>query len=374
MTTTQTQPTTNPTTTTPPEPPRPSRPPLDPRRAVRRAELKEHLANPYIHVEDVASLTFEANKIYKAFQPRNDWQDWVISMIATILVRLSRCDRIERRLRDMASLRAIDLWEEDQRLAVETLAVKLPKQPGRVVAQLRQTPIGIDWLIARWEGLARDESTGWTEAQNALARQLLGDNDAILPTEPGFARSRIEELRDLYDRIAEADAEIRSLVEADLSDAHVPGLAKHRRDKKAMFLQMKWYIDQFHIEHTDRWDDPMRQPGHISYDLLAQQNSRARCYNFTDVPPPQPAPDAELDSDADADEANPTSEPAIDQPNPPCEPAVAESNPIPTSFTTASDETNPLETPGSATIDETNPFSPASGSRFSQDESPPGGS
>ena len=60
------------------------------------------------------------------------------------MFRIIRCDRMERKLRDLASFRAINLWEEDQRLAAENLAVKLARQPARVVAQLRQTPAGIE--------------------------------------------------------------------------------------------------------------------------------------------------------------------------------------------------------------------------------------
>ncbi len=50
---------------------------------------------------------------------------------------------------------------------------------------------------------------------------------------------------------------------------------------------MKWSIDQFHVEHPDRWDDPMRQPGTISRDLLREQNSRKPHWSFTE---PAPAP------------------------------------------------------------------------------------
>ncbi len=72
--------------------------------AERRARLLEYLQNPVIAPEDVEALTSEANSIYFAFKPRNDWQDWLTSEIAVIMVRINRCTRIERRMREYAEL------------------------------------------------------------------------------------------------------------------------------------------------------------------------------------------------------------------------------------------------------------------------------
>ncbi len=40
----------------------------------------------------------------------------------------------------------------------------------------------------------------------------------------------------------------------------VPGLARLRRYARSLHRQLKWYVDQFHVEHPDRWDDPRRRP------------------------------------------------------------------------------------------------------------------
>ncbi len=288
------------------------RPPLSPQRAARRGQLKLQLTDPFILAEDAEQLTYEANKIRSSFVPRTAWQDILVAAIATLQFRICRADRIERKLRDLASFRAIDLWAEDQALAVENLAIKLPKRPGQVVAQLRDTPAGIDWLIARWEHLARIKPGAWTEPERDFACLLLGGNLGIDPTEAGFAQARIADLRDLYSRVEETDTMIRGLVEADLCDDRVPGLAKLRRDRKALFLQMKWYIDQFHVEHPDRWDDPMRQPGHISYDLKAKQDQRRSTWSFAE-------PKASAESNPTTTDTNDETKPSAPAPssNPP---------------------------------------------------------
>ena len=71
------------------------------------------------------------------------------------MVRIDRCTRIERRLRDWASDRPIGFWDEDQALEVETLALKIGQQPRRVVRTLKQSTAGLDWLLKRWRSLAK---------------------------------------------------------------------------------------------------------------------------------------------------------------------------------------------------------------------------
>ncbi len=80
------------------------------------------------------------------------------------------------------------------------------------------------------------------------------------PDERGFVAAQIDGLEALRERVVEADAIIRGLVEADLHDDGVPGLAKLRRYVRSLQRQLKWYVDQFHVEHPDRWDDPRRRP------------------------------------------------------------------------------------------------------------------
>ncbi len=80
------------------------------------------------------------------------------------------------------------------------------------------------------------------------------------PDEPRVRRRSDRRPGSLRERVVEADAIIRGLVEADLHDDGVPGLAKLRRYVRSLQRQLKWYVDQFHVEHPDRWDDPRRRP------------------------------------------------------------------------------------------------------------------
>ena len=235
------------------------REPRTPRREWRREKLMKHLVDPPVVAEDAALLEAQARDINQAFQPRNGWQDWLTTTIAMNITRLNRCERIERKLRDMASYRAIDFWEDDQKLAAETLALKLAKEPGKTVAGLQRTAAGVDWLLARWRFLAGVDPQSWTDAQRDLAIRMVGADPTVDPSVPGFAQERVNELGLRRERAAEADAIQRGLVEADLSD-DIPGLAALRRHAKSLQRQVKWYVDQFHVEHPDRWDDPRRRP------------------------------------------------------------------------------------------------------------------
>jgi len=238
---------------------RSGREPLSPQRSYRREKVIQQLVNPIPIGESAELLEQQSRDIHHAFQPRNGWQDWLTDTIATILLRINRSERVERKLRDWASYRAFDFWEEDQRLAVETVALKLGKEPARVVAKLRETPAGIDWLLGRWRLLARVEPRSWTDDQRDLAARLVGGDEGIDPAAPGFVARRIADLESYRQNGQHADAIIRGLVEADLHDDGVPGLAKLRRYVRSLHRQLKWYVDQFHVEHPDRWDDPRRR-------------------------------------------------------------------------------------------------------------------
>jgi len=284
--------------------------PLSPQRAYRRNKVLQQLVNPIPIGETAGILEQQSNDIHNAFQPRNGWQDWLTDTIATLILRINRSERIERKLRDWASYRAFDFWEDDQKLAVETIALRLAKEPAKVVAQLRETPTGIDWLLARWRLLAKVEPQAWTDEQRDLAARLVGGDEGIDPAAPGFVAGRIADLEAFRKNVQHADAIIRGLVEADLHDDGVPGLAKLRRYVRSLHRQLKWYVDQFHVEHPDRWDDPRRRP---------------------------------------ASEGPPVAEVA---------PEIDETKPLFASSDHESDETNPLSAQSDPKTDETKPFEP----------------
>lgn len=311
------------------------------RSAARRERLLEFLMNPVIVPEDVEALNSQANSIYLAFKPRNGWQDWLTSEIAVIMVRVNRCSRIERRMREYAAYRAIDFWEDDQRVEVETLALKIHRFPGKTVAKLRLTPVGCDWLLSRWRHLSQTNPTDWTEDQRNLAASLTGGDPSIDPTGPGFAAAMVQELESRRERVVEADDIARTMVEADLSD-HIPNLPSLRRYQRSLHRQMKYYIDQFHVEHPERWDDPNRKPAFIAQACIDRERERARTWSFAEPEPvlnaTNPTPVAAMTPSPAADETKPT---------PPAPaPRSGETKPSFPPIERESDRTKPLEPVG----------------------------
>jgi len=308
-------------------PGRPGREPSAPKRAWRRGKVLEQLVDPIVIGESAGLLEQQSLDIRNAFQPRNGWQDWLTDTIATLIPRINRSERIERKLRDWASYRAFDFWEEDQKLVVATIALKIGKEPARVVAKLRETPTGIDWLIARWRLLARVEPPDWTDEQRDLATRLVEGDEGIDPAAPGFVAGRIADLEAYRDGVQHADAIIRGLVEADLHDDGVPGLARLRRYVRSLHRQLKWYVDQFHVEHPDRWDDPRRRPASEGRPV---EEWRPRNHtHFEGKPEPLPiiSPEPPIAAAPRNDETNPpheTSAPRNDETKPfePVKPAA----------------------------------------------------
>ena len=319
----------------PAAPSRKGRPSLSHKRQWRRDNLIKQLVDPTVVAETPGLLERQAADIYEAFKPRNGWQDWLTTTIATIILRINRSERIERKLRDMASLRAIDFWEDDQKLEVETVALRIGKQPAKVISTLRNTPAGIDWLIVRWQILSRIKPEDWNDAQRELAANLVAGETEVDPSRAGFADAQIDELQVHRERIAQADAITRGLVEADLNDDGVGGLAKLRRYLRSLHRQLKWYVDQFHVEHPDRWDDPMRRPA-----IYGPQVEKYRPRN----------PDRfEGETSPRSDETKPTPVAEVVLENDETKPLIAE-------ITHEIDETKPLIAEIAHEIDETKPF------------------
>jgi hypothetical protein len=70
-------------------------------------------------------------------------------------------------------------WDDHRRQAVNTLAARLPRDPGRVAQQLEASLHGALWCLENWRGLGASAAAngGLTEAQ----RQLMCDLMAISP-------------------------------------------------------------------------------------------------------------------------------------------------------------------------------------------------
>ena len=198
------------------------------------------------------------------YAPGNEWECFLVDELAAQTLKLARFGPIEVELRAIAATRAeSDLWHEDRSAAVATIGLKLAQEPARVVARLRQSSHGCDWLIERWAGLARlADTTGWAEEQTQLAHDLLATPSALRTgpigcpidelghvvgpdLDPGtLARTMITDLQALRDLTAESDAATRAVTAADLADIPSHDVALLRRYERATLRRLSWIMDQ----------------------------------------------------------------------------------------------------------------------------------
>jgi hypothetical protein len=188
--------------------------------------------------------------------------DWVAGQVATLSLRIERCQASELAVRERIVTRAEITWDEDRRLAATVLGGTIAKRPEEVSARLRESYHGCGWLISRWDMLAHsaDIQHGfWTPDQARLAFDLLGtppefregrqpgealDRQARLPGPiegtAGLARRQILGLTELQDRLAPLDAADRERAKADLSDHSDPELRKLRRYEASLQRRLEW--------------------------------------------------------------------------------------------------------------------------------------
>ena len=192
--------------------------------------------------------------------------DWMADQVARVQGQIVRAQRIEGKLRDEAAWRAGSLWETDRRVAAEELGADLGRAPGRTVARLRRTPQGCDWLIERWEILARAAAVGqaWSEDQVRLAFDLLGtpgEGRVGLPTAAEaeadggrligeLAQAALLDLAAQRAVVAEADEVEQALAIADCRDTPTPELARLRRYELALVRRLQWLL-------AERGDPPL---------------------------------------------------------------------------------------------------------------------
>ena len=204
------------------------------------------------------------------YAPGDGWQTWLVDELVGVSLRLARIGRMAEIQRGVAASRASgNLWVEDRRREVETIAKGMERHPAEVVAKLRLSPQGCDWLIERWAGLARlaDASggRGWTDEQGRLAYDLLGtpaasrsgpigasiDEDGRLngyaPDPATLARAEITRLQALRVLVAEADAADRELVATGWSDLPTRDLATLRRYERSAERRLYWLMDQLKL-------------------------------------------------------------------------------------------------------------------------------
>jgi hypothetical protein len=193
-------------TTIPPQPEAPitEEKPVNPEpepKANPEAEQPENgsRANAYVHGCSGTGAVLTAtdrDKIDKCFdnlvlahQPKTPRQNQLLKTIATAEVLEEKCQNIGMALDQVAQRSAQLRWEHDQKVAAEELAVKLPKNPALIQAQLAETPAGAALLISRIVALLHIlQSVALTPEQLSHALDLLG-----IPTEARLAGQTVLE-------------------------------------------------------------------------------------------------------------------------------------------------------------------------------------
>ena len=189
--------------------------------------------------------------------------------ITIISIRIDRCERMERRARDVKVIKAELCWEDDRRLDAVRLGALLPKSPAEVVEGLRRTPQGCEWLMSRWAMLAHtaDVKGSWTPDQTRVAFDLLGtpaefregikpgasldlDGRVVEPADDpaAVARREIAVLKARREVVEGLDEVNHALAVADLNDEDDPELKRLRRYESTLHRRLRWCLAQLRYE------------------------------------------------------------------------------------------------------------------------------
>jgi len=306
----------------------------------RRNALTHGLTALVVAAEDPAAFQERASDYFWSLKPRTKFQAYLVDEVALITIRTERAQRIERKLREKVALRAITSWDDDRGLEAERLGRDLAARPSEVVAELRRTPRGCDWLVGRWAMLANVADAGdrWPDDRRRLAFDLLatppefrlGNPGATVDTDgrtlddgedrAAVARAQIASIRLDREAAAEHDEVDRALAEADLSDEPTPEIRRLRRYEAALHKRLRWCMA--------RLNDPI--PTHRPpFDLI-----------------PNHDPEAETEAEAEPEVEAPASRPPDPEPAAIGDPAGARNEAI----VEARNEAIPEAEPGSSPI------------------------
>lgn len=246
-------------------------------KARSRANALTHGLCASVCVPEDAKLVYErSSEFFNTLKPQNDYHSWVVTEIALASLRIDRCERNERRLRDKKSLGAELFWEDDKKLEASLLGEQLGTRPEIVLEQLRRTPQGCEWLMSRWAMLAHvaDTKTVWDRAQTELAFDLLGTprefRDGLQPgaslnfqgklvetdlSLAAVARREIAELdqrREFVDCLDEANQALA--INDHTVDDNDPEMRRLRRYESTLHGRLRWGLKEL------RYQSPYERP------------------------------------------------------------------------------------------------------------------
>ncbi|WP_435007792.1 hypothetical protein P12x_005057 [Tundrisphaera lichenicola] len=266
----------------------------------RANALKHGLCSAVVVPESIEAIQERASAYYHTLKPQNEFHSWLVDRVAILSLRIERCERIERRVRDKISLRSELTWDDDRKLQAETLGGQLSKRPGEVVEALRRTPQGCEWLMTRWAMLAYSANLkgAWTPDQIRLAFDLLGtpeefreghrpgasldlDGEMVEPAEDpaGVARREIAALKERRDLVSDLDEVNRALASADLTNDEDPELRRLRRYESTLHRRLRWCLAQIKYESPHRSPHPDLKPQWVARieaeaESLAKESAR----------------------------------------------------------------------------------------------------
>ena len=252
-------------------------------KAVSRANaLKHGLCATVVVPEDMELVKRRTHDYFFALKPQNELQTWMVDQVAICSIRIDRCERIERRVRDKVCLRAELTWDDDRRLEAEVLGGLIAKRPAETVETLRRSPHGCEWLMTRWAMLAHaaDINPGhaWTDEQTALAFDLLATPAAFRYGRPGaalnfkgevldqaedsaaVARRMVAELTERREAVGPLDEVERALTEADMTNDNDPELRRLRRYEMTLHRRLRWAVEQANKKSPHKEIHPGLQP------------------------------------------------------------------------------------------------------------------
>jgi hypothetical protein len=248
----------------------------------RANSLKHGLCASIVVAENLEVVQQRSSEFFDTFKPQNEVHVWMVDQAALNAIRIERCQRIERRVRDKMALRAELTWDDDRKMEAEVVARSLSMDPSATVIALRSTPQGCEWLMVRWALLAHaadSQDQVWTEDQTKLAFDLLATPHPFRPgRKPGalidldgrvidpepdsaaIARREIAALKDRIEAVADLDEVARVLTASDLTNEGDPELRRLRRYESTLHSRLRWSLKQIEIQSPYRCPDPSLKP------------------------------------------------------------------------------------------------------------------
>jgi hypothetical protein len=227
----------------------------------RKNAVKHGFCATVVDVEDPEAVRARTEEIAMAPPGAPTFEGWAAGQMATMSVKIERCQAREQAVRERISNRAQVTWDDDRKLEAILLAATISKRPEAVSARLGETLQGCIWMLTRWSMLAcaADSQGSWTPAQTQLAFDLLGTPHEFREAAPPgteinvegrvidqpqdqavFARQQIAILVERSEQLRPLDEAARLRAEAGLADETDPELVRLRRYEASLQRRLEW--------------------------------------------------------------------------------------------------------------------------------------